>query len=1035
MVTAPVEEHKETTAASGVLLPAKLRSVFLSERRYPWHIISIMIISAVACLLFYRHFGNPGTLLHVDMSFPTSLDRIYGTLRSMWYPYGSLAVVWNALSVLWLYPSLLLAKLFGMSSSTYLWFLFISTFALAGISMYTLAYNIIKEFDIAGTSRLAVHAGAVIAALIYMYNPWSLGHLWGYFGYPAYAVMPIVFLLLVKAVDTRKLYLVVLLVLLVAVTSTAPICVVWYMLLIATYAVFYLITKRFNRESVLGTLKVMLQTAVLYLVVNALWLVPFLGSQLTHKPIVPVYNQYFTQSMAEGLSASNNIINNLRLSGWGGPNNIAFNNQLATILSFALPVFSIVALYILRDRVSRNRKMVFMGVFFVLSILIATGTSFILKRPYEFFELRAPGSAALGWVIRAPDRFLFFVPAFYASILGAMAASIMKKRPQPSPEGEPPFAGPRRSSSGGAGSARDADDVNRELLQEVRLLRERILWFDQFAFNTRAVVYVVVFAFLLLSLYPLTLLYAQNVFNPTRIPADYQKVNDFITKQDKDARVVWTPFAGFAFTTNWALEKRIGPFNVFGSNPSLYNLQDMYNKDSYLYWLQDFLSKSPGAFAPVQILNKDIMVTNDIASRLLMPFAARYLILDTSVKDYDFGGSFTDDKSLKEVYATGILKVYEIANPPPLVSAASRTVRVDTYFDQLAIVQKYVGNRVSRLCFTKATDIPKALGLLDVDLHKEFMDINGSFELGDPTTNVIPFWVLGDRSGNVKMFAEKRFKVDGKRSLRVENSSTQSFGIGWVSGQPIQVQEGSIYSFESKVRFRNATWTSVAIEGLKRGTNEWVPIAIYPTIQSGSAGWKRYQCSFLVPGTISKIRPALAAGWVKDKTMGIATSWFDNIRLARIDTGFFRSIETASTPPKVTFKRLNPQKYQVHVENAVEPFMLSFGEAYDPQWVARYADGSMVLPVRLYSMTNGFPVIKAGTFDLMLEFRPQKWFNYGFIVSLLVILMLLIYLLYYWVRRGGRLASSFGGFLKMSGHGVRRGASRVWDYVSYRPEH
>jgi hypothetical protein len=575
-VSGAFEQDDNRTVRAGNVDVSGAR-VSTNTRRYPWHILSMAIIAALALLLFYQHFNHPGTLLHVDMSFPVSLDRMFHTLRSMWYQYGSLSVVWNSLSVLWLYPTLLIAKLLGLSSSTYLLLLFISTFALAGISMYALAYNIIKEFNFSDSSIYAAHAGAVIAALIYMYNPWSLGHLWGYFGYPAYAVMPLAFLLLVKAMDKRKLYLVVVLVLLISVTSTAPICVVWYAILIASYALFHLVMKRFHRGSVVGTVKVLLQTAGLYLVVNALWVIPFAASQLARKPLVPVYSQFFTKSMARGISLPSSIMSNLRLSGWGGPNSVAFSSQFAAVLSFALPIFAILALYILRDRVRNNRKALYMALMFVLLVLVSTGTAFILKRPYEFLEFRAPGAAALGWVIRAPDRLLFFVPAFYAAMLGALAASVMKKRVLSEHiRGSRPEQA-ERDMEPQAEVSDDIEGINSRLLAQNQFLLDRLEQRDTLEFTTRVIGYVLVFALILLSLYPLTLLYAQNVFNPTSIPADYQQVNDFIQKQGKDLRVVWMPFAGFGFTTTWTPEKRIGPFNVFGSNASLYNLQGTYD--------------------------------------------------------------------------------------------------------------------------------------------------------------------------------------------------------------------------------------------------------------------------------------------------------------------------------------------------------------------------------------------------------------------------------------------------------------------------
>lgn len=64
----------------------------------------------------------------------------------------------------------------------------------------------------------------------------------------------------------------------------------------------------------------------------------------------------------------------------------------------------------------------------------------------------------------------------------------------------------------------------------------------------------------------------------------------------------------------------------------------------------------------------------------------------------------------------------------------------------------------------------------------------------------------------------------------------------------------------------------------------------------------------------------------------------DNITLYSLDlTNLSQLSEIESPTPTITFKKTNPTKYQVRIENATKPFFLVFSESYHPQWKA-YAE-------------------------------------------------------------------------------------------------
>lgn len=387
-----------------------------------WHAIAVIAIMAAAFVLFYKSFTNSGMIIHQDMTFPTSLARNMNQYVSMWWQYGSAQNIFSVQRLFWGYPLLLIARALHIPNNTYLFLMFWSTFSLAGISMYSLTYHFIKRTSTGSRVKYAIFGGSVLAAIIYMYNPWSLNHFWGYFAYPPYALAPLIFLAALRAFDSPTFARIFLLALLLTLGSTGPICVVWIWLLVLSYAVYRLVINRFRRPELKSVFKVIVPSAAIYVLINATWLLPYLSARIAGSPFVPNYNNLMSQSMLDGLSSNNTIVNNIRLiSGWGNPVKPPVGNTMWVILSFALPLLALGGLLIYRRKLVNNRIFNYWSIMFVISILLATGSSFILRRAYSSLAL----NATLGWVIRAPDRWLFYVPIFYGLMIGLLLTGLL----------------------------------------------------------------------------------------------------------------------------------------------------------------------------------------------------------------------------------------------------------------------------------------------------------------------------------------------------------------------------------------------------------------------------------------------------------------------------------------------------------------------------------------------------------------------------------------------------------------------------------
>jgi hypothetical protein len=98
----------------------------------------------------------------------------------------------------------------------------------------------------------------------------------------------------------------------------------------------------------------------------------------------------------------------------------------------------------------------------------------------------------------------------------------------------------------------------------------------------------------------------------------------------------------------------------------------------------------------------------------------------------------------------------------------------------------------------------------------------------------------------------------------------------------------------------------------------------------------------------------------------------------------------------MSYQKIDSTKYVVTV-NASAPFMLSFGEAYDPLWTAQ-VNGKRIAPVPLFSVVNGFWVDQTGVLDITIEYSPQEWFYYGSAVSVTGLIACVAYLTYGWAK-------------------------------------
>ena len=104
------------------------------------------------------------------------------------------------------------------------------------------------------------------------------------------------------------------------------------------------------------------------------------------------------------------------------------------------------------------------------------------------------------------------------------------------------------------------------------------------------------------------------------------------------------------------------------------------------------------------------------------------------------------------------------------------------------------------------------------------------------------------------------------------------------------------------------------------------------------------------------------------------------------DFGFLDDLFAAEPGPNVSYEKINPAKYEAHVENNNEPFLLIFSESYHPRWKA-YIDGEEISPIPMYSLVNGYYINKTGDFDVTIYFTGQSYADLGIRISVVTLII------------------------------------------------
>ena len=504
------QRHKDRNLilTGGIASTKKFRGIFQCRNDK----LAYFIFFMVTFVFFYKMIVSSGIPLYIDMTFPLTAKEFIRTYTSAWFYSSSSSFIEGVSRSFLMSPFLLLTYLspwaypFLLKVFFFLPFFLNLVFFYLFLSCYSPKSRFLK----------------IVFTLIYGFNPWIFNHSWGIFMLWGFISIPLGLYFIKKYIDKPGRFPFWGLALSSILSASSPHTFIYFNLVI----IFFICTSPFHFK----TKKINIVAAVArflssVLLINAFWIAPYAYMIFSTGRTVPEYS--LNNSLLAALSNANDPLSLLLfIAGWGIPG--------ITITPFILwsRIIFLLSTLLLVVSQKKDRIFIFWSVSSISVLILATGAR-LFPDFYNFLAFSFAPTKIFAFVLRAPDRFFYFV------LVGWMFLTFR-------------------------GTAKTWEKV-----------------------STKFYFVLVCLSFVFFST-PVTIFFRDKVFNPTYLPKDYQTVLKLVG----NSREVhyYPPMSTGGYFASFDGKKRIGP--AFS-----YSLTNTVSADDFLkrhidyYFYRELLKK------------------------------------------------------------------------------------------------------------------------------------------------------------------------------------------------------------------------------------------------------------------------------------------------------------------------------------------------------------------------------------------------------------------------------------------------------------
>jgi len=557
-------------------------------------VIALAIIVAVMFLLVGRFLLAEGTIMFGDFVPTLELRQYFRVNYPLWSNRNSFNYV-GSMRLPYLIIFYFPFYIANAPAEVFFKFMIVSMFVISGFSMYVTTRHFLNKVH---ADRKTVLLFSTISSLFYAFNPWVMDRVYHIFLLVTYSFLPLILLISIRIFHEEKIDFkrVLALVLLCSIASTSPHSLFFISLLIVSLYTYFLLL---NRKQFVPKTKNLALFIILYVLVNAFWVMPLANYSFSTGSLHPDY--IIQLDDVNMLSRNSNLFNVFRLVAYWWPKvshsfDVPFFSTFWVFASLAVPAVCFLASIFHK----KNSLITYFSLLSVVLIFLAGGTRSPLPGFYEWLCFDAPVLSAFGWLFRDPNKWTLLLPLAYSTLLAFVCLGI----------------------SG--------------------LIRR----FKRAFFRKATVLAFVFLLFSLVFVYitPSATNYFGGPFKPVKVPSEIYSVNSWLGNDSASYQVLWMPsYAEYGAT--WVYNGWSGAFELDSSAKPTF---DSYSKHcrGYFNYFNATLSEN----------------RSNYAAGYLNPLNVRYIIFHNDsvlVNGSDLFQSLKHQNDLELVKQNGTIYVFE----------------------------------------------------------------------------------------------------------------------------------------------------------------------------------------------------------------------------------------------------------------------------------------------------------------------------------------------------------------------------------------
>ena len=585
----------------------------------------IMVFYISFSIYIYSALLSPGIIMNRDLIRPYRLNQFIREYLPLWNENGYSNL--HRISKLGIYsPIFFLFNIFNPFTVHVLFIYFICFSTISGLSMYLLTYFVLNIY-FKDTSKIQI--ASFISSFIYFASPYIIEHVTHPAIRYAYSLAPLSILFLFKAFETadKKYNLYFGLLWSISCADVHWICfgLLLFMGSIIYDFVFKTIIDRPEKESVKNLFKESIINCYLslsfFILFSFYWLLPNLlsgGASLYHHILTleGLRNWFANASPFNLLAMKGNIL----LYKKYGEKPIILKGIYLDIFSYLIVILGFSSIFFANAREKIKKYKSYFYVLFTVSFILSTGPN-VFRSFYNWFFFKAPFHSQYAWSFRTPKIHQFITLAI-SPLVGFTYMGISEKM--------------------------------RKYGKEINGL-----------FNASFLSIIVIST--ILPNYPFMTTDMNGNLNPTTIPEEIKKIDDWLSDQEEDFKVLWAPHyaSGRGQKPDWCSKPFTDITRVLSGKPSI--------------------GRNPYHFTTFGIEFNFESILSENATRNLgkfySPLGVKYLIIHDDISNLknkidSLLEALKKQKDLNFIREEGFITIFEVNNYSKHIEVKDKTLSI-----------------------------------------------------------------------------------------------------------------------------------------------------------------------------------------------------------------------------------------------------------------------------------------------------------------------------------------------------------------------